>query len=83
TTAAAVAASTAAAAAAVGFPCSACALWTPVRICHDCSPATLRENDFYDRHLRLLIAGAHFLVTVVPDTGAALPHCCRLSSDHR
>ncbi|KAH6931743.1 hypothetical protein HPB50_000230 [Hyalomma asiaticum] len=55
----------------------------PVRICHDCSPATLRENDFYDRHLRLLLAGAHFLVTAVPDTGAALPHCCRLSSDHR
>ncbi|KAH7959138.1 hypothetical protein HPB49_008650 [Dermacentor silvarum] len=55
----------------------------PVRICHDCSPATLRENDFYDRHLRLLLAGAHFLVTVVPDTNAALPHCCRLSLDHR
>lgn len=55
----------------------------PVRICHDCSPATLRENDFYDRHLRLLLAGAHFLVTAVPETGAALPHCCRLSSDHR
>ncbi|XP_070389692.1 zinc finger FYVE domain-containing protein 21-like [Dermacentor albipictus] len=55
----------------------------PVRVCHDCSPATLRENDFYDRHLRLLLAGAHFLVTVVPDTNAALPHCCRLSLDHR
>lgn len=55
----------------------------PVRICHDCSPATLRENDFYDRHLRLLLAGAHFLVSVVPDTSAALLHCCRLSSDHR
>ncbi|XP_075746809.1 zinc finger FYVE domain-containing protein 21-like [Rhipicephalus microplus] len=55
----------------------------PVRICHDCSPATLRENDFYDRHLRLLLAGAPFLVTVVPDAGAALPHCCRLSPDHR
>ncbi|KAL3209969.1 hypothetical protein MRX96_037515 [Rhipicephalus microplus] len=24
-----------------------------------------------------------FLVTVVPDAGAALPHCCRLSPDHR
>lgn len=54
----------------------------PVRICHDCSPVTLRENDFYDRHLRLLLAGAHFLVSAPPDT-AAVPHSCRLSADHR
>ncbi|XP_077535600.1 zinc finger FYVE domain-containing protein 21-like isoform X3 [Haemaphysalis longicornis] len=54
----------------------------PVRICHDCSPVTLRENDFYDRHLRLLLAGAHFLVSALPDT-AIVPHSCRLSADHR
>lgn len=56
----------------------------PVRICHDCSPATLRENDFYDRHLRLLLAGAHFLVSTPRDEETpAVPHSCRLSPDHR
>ncbi|KAG0418211.1 hypothetical protein HPB47_005049 [Ixodes persulcatus] len=57
----------------------------PVRVCQDCSPATLRENDFYDRHLKLLLKGARFLVSVSPevDLGSATAHCCRLSGDHR
>ncbi|CAN7984841.1 unnamed protein product [Ixodes hexagonus] len=57
----------------------------PVRVCQDCSPATLRENDFYDRHLKLLLKGAPFLVSVSPevDLGSATAHCCRLSVDHR
>lgn len=57
----------------------------PVRVCQDCGPATLRENDFYERHLKLLLTGAKFLVSVSPqvDLGSATAHCCRLSVDHR
>uniref|UniRef100_A0A0K8RAG2 Putative zinc finger fyve domain-containing protein 21 n=1 Tax=Ixodes ricinus TaxID=34613 RepID=A0A0K8RAG2_IXORI len=36
---------------------------------------TLRENDFYDRHLKLLLKGARFLVPISPRGRPGLRHC--------
>ncbi|XP_037359983.1 zinc finger FYVE domain-containing protein 21 [Talpa occidentalis] len=53
----------------------------PVRQCARCALVSLREADFYDTQLKVLLSGAAFLVTL----GGARPEpmVCRLSSDQR
>lgn len=54
----------------------------PVRVCNSCRPATLRENDFYDRHLQVLLRGAKFLVSQ-QDSSDNNAYTCRLTASHR
>ncbi|XP_064460814.1 zinc finger FYVE domain-containing protein 21-like isoform X1 [Ornithodoros turicata] len=54
----------------------------PVRVCQNCQPATLRENDFYDRHLHVLLRGAKFMASQ-QDSSSSMPCTCKLTSSHR
>lgn len=57
----------------------------PVRVCHDCAPATVEENKFFDRHLKMLTAGATFRLgntdSIIESQDEMLQ--CKLSANHR
>ncbi|XP_023211653.1 zinc finger FYVE domain-containing protein 21-like [Centruroides sculpturatus] len=57
----------------------------PVRVCDECSEITTKENEFYEKHLKVLVSGANFLLNKTDDMGnvTTVPFFCRLSSDHR
>lgn len=54
----------------------------PVRQCGRCALVSLREAEFFDRQLRVLLAGATFLVTF-GDSGKSEAMVCRLSPNQR
>ncbi|XP_064600590.1 zinc finger FYVE domain-containing protein 21-like isoform X2 [Liolophura sinensis] len=56
----------------------------PVRVCGNCAEVTKRENEFFDKHLKVLITGGQFVVAdsePIDDNGPSL--VCKLSSSHR
>ncbi|XP_053358405.1 zinc finger FYVE domain-containing protein 21 isoform X1 [Clarias gariepinus] len=54
----------------------------PVRQCGECSLVSQKELDFYDKQLKVLMAGGTFLVTVgVSEKSETM--VCRLSNNHR
>ncbi|XP_061699250.1 zinc finger FYVE domain-containing protein 21 [Syngnathoides biaculeatus] len=54
----------------------------PVRQCARCAPASHKESDFYDKQIKVLLAGSSFAVTVgASDKCEAMT--CRLSNNHR
>ncbi|XP_013784569.1 zinc finger FYVE domain-containing protein 21-like [Limulus polyphemus] len=57
----------------------------PVRLCALCAEVTLKENEFYEKHLKTLQNGANFHVKSVESILPSQPvlHLCKLSSDHR
>lgn len=57
----------------------------PVRICSECTEVTRKENDFYDKHLKILTCGANFVLSSTGDDGTSEnpTFFCKLSSDHR
>lgn len=40
----------------------------PVRLCDDCADVTRKENEFYNKHLKLLVAGKRLVQMDVPDS---------------
>ncbi|GAB1609989.1 zinc finger FYVE domain-containing protein 21 [Argonauta hians] len=58
----------------------------PVRVCGGCSRTTKLENEFFDRHLKVLLNGCEFYVfedlTSEPSDNSPI-FFCKLSSDHR
>lgn len=55
----------------------------PVRQCGTCAGLSQREGDFYERHLKVLLAGTTFMVSVEKPNSTSLTMNCRLSNDHR
>ncbi|XP_054715412.1 zinc finger FYVE domain-containing protein 21-like [Uloborus diversus] len=55
----------------------------PVRVCAECRDVTKKENDFYDKHLKILLAGASFILDVESGSGMQVPIACCLSKDHQ
>lgn len=54
----------------------------PVRQCSDCSLASQRELDFYDKQLRVLLGGGTFVATLgTSEKNETMT--CRLSNNHR
>ncbi|XP_061891006.1 zinc finger FYVE domain-containing protein 21 isoform X2 [Entelurus aequoreus] len=54
----------------------------PVRQCGDCSLLSQKEGDFYDKQLKVLLAGSIFLVTLgVSNKSETMT--CRLANNHR
>lgn len=54
----------------------------PVRQCSDCSLASQRELDFYDKQLKVLLGGETFVVTLgTLEKNETMT--CRLSNNHR
>ncbi|XP_046688489.1 zinc finger FYVE domain-containing protein 21-like, partial [Homalodisca vitripennis] len=56
----------------------------PVRICQNCTPATLEENKFFDQQIKTLTNGATFMLEnnqMILSTTDLLQ--CKLSPDHR
>lgn len=49
----------------------------PVRVCEECSHTAKREEEFFERHLKTLCNGAHFIV----DESEPLTFLCKL--EHR
>ncbi|KAM7448854.1 Zinc finger FYVE domain-containing protein 21 [Porites harrisoni] len=46
----------------------------PVRVCEECSHTAKREEDFFEKHLKTLCNGAHFIV----DNSEPLKFLCKL-----
>jgi len=46
----------------------------PVRVCEECSHTAKREEEFFERHLKTLCNGAHFIV----DDSEPLKFLCKL-----
>ncbi|CAM9585354.1 unnamed protein product [Lampetra planeri] len=55
----------------------------PVRQCGTCAGLSQREGDFYERHLKVLLAGTTFMVSVEKPNSTSLTMNGRLSNDHR
>ncbi|KAG8201783.1 hypothetical protein JTE90_027267 [Oedothorax gibbosus] len=55
----------------------------PVRICIDCVEATKKENDFYEKHLKVLLTGANYNLDEANGSGTLIPLFCCLSKDHQ
>lgn len=57
----------------------------PVRLCALCAEVTLKENEFYEKHLKTLQNGAKFHVKSMESVLPSQPglHLCKLSFDHR
>ncbi|XP_076306457.1 zinc finger FYVE domain-containing protein 21-like isoform X3 [Tachypleus tridentatus] len=57
----------------------------PVRLCAFCAEVTLKENEFYEKHLKTLQNGAKFHVKSSESVLPSQPglHLCKLSSDHK
>lgn len=57
----------------------------PVRLCDVCTEITTKENEFYEKHLKVLVSGANFILNKTDDMGniTSVPFFCRISSDHR
>ncbi|XP_037098321.1 zinc finger FYVE domain-containing protein 21 isoform X1 [Syngnathus acus] len=54
----------------------------PVRQCSQCSLLSQKESDFYEKQIKVLVAGSPFLVTLgTSDKCASMT--CRLSNNHR
>ncbi|PIK54380.1 putative zinc finger FYVE domain-containing protein 21 isoform X1 [Apostichopus japonicus] len=53
----------------------------PVRLCDDCADVTRKENEFYNKHLKLLVAGT-FLILSGGDVENKTSFC-QLTSSHR
>ncbi|XP_030626979.1 zinc finger FYVE domain-containing protein 21 [Chanos chanos] len=54
----------------------------PVRQCGECGLISQKELDFYDKQLKVLMAGGTFVVTV-GDSEKSETMVCRLSNNHR
>ncbi|XP_061741680.1 zinc finger FYVE domain-containing protein 21-like [Nerophis ophidion] len=54
----------------------------PVRQCADCSLLSQKESDFYDKQLKVLLAGSTFLVTL-GGSNKSETMTCRLANNHR
>lgn len=54
----------------------------PVRVCTECNAVTKKENDFFDKHLKVLLNGANFLLDEGNGSGTKIPILCHLSKDH-
>ncbi|KAF8763223.1 Zinc finger FYVE domain-containing protein 21 [Argiope bruennichi] len=55
----------------------------PVRVCGDCVEVTKKENDFYEKHLKVLLSGANFNLDEDNGSGTLIPLFCCLSKDHQ
>ncbi|XP_070576825.1 zinc finger FYVE domain-containing protein 21-like isoform X2 [Ptychodera flava] len=56
----------------------------PVRVCGTCVPVTRKENEFFDKHIKVLMNGAHFLVSDDSiDENENETFLCKLTQDHR
>ncbi|XP_035676542.1 zinc finger FYVE domain-containing protein 21-like isoform X2 [Branchiostoma floridae] len=56
----------------------------PVRLCYDCAVITQKENEFYDKQLKVLLHGAAFQLSCPDDMeNLSEPCLCKLSTDHR
>ncbi|XP_066281269.1 zinc finger FYVE domain-containing protein 21-like isoform X1 [Branchiostoma lanceolatum] len=56
----------------------------PVRLCYDCAVITQKENEFYDKQLKVLLHGAAFQLSCPDDMeNLSEPCLCKLSADHR
>ncbi|XP_077994130.1 zinc finger FYVE domain-containing protein 21-like isoform X2 [Glandiceps talaboti] len=56
----------------------------PVRVCTNCVVITRKENEFYDKHLKVLMNGANFLVVDDSiDENENESFTCKLTQDHR
>ncbi|XP_054263300.1 zinc finger FYVE domain-containing protein 21-like isoform X1 [Macrosteles quadrilineatus] len=55
----------------------------PVRVCKNCTPATLQENKFFDQQLKTLINGATFTLETGQIHSSNDILQCKLSPDHR
>ncbi|XP_015906883.1 zinc finger FYVE domain-containing protein 21 [Parasteatoda tepidariorum] len=55
----------------------------PVRICDQCIEVTKKENEFYDKHLKVLLSGSHFNLDEETGSGTLIPIQCCLSKDHQ
>eukprot|EP00106_Octopus_bimaculoides_P020910 XP_014788352.1 PREDICTED: zinc finger FYVE domain-containing protein 21-like isoform X1 [Octopus bimaculoides] len=58
----------------------------PVRMCGSCTKITKQENDFFDKHLKVLLNGCEFYVVddinSEPSDNSTI-FFCKLSTDHR
>ncbi|GIX77868.1 zinc finger FYVE domain-containing protein 21 [Caerostris extrusa] len=55
----------------------------PVRVCEECIEVTKKENEFYDKHLKVLLSGANFNLDEETGQGNLIPLFCCLSKDHQ
>ncbi|GFQ74012.1 zinc finger FYVE domain-containing protein 21 [Trichonephila clavata] len=55
----------------------------PVRVCIDCVEVTKKENEFYDKHLKVLTSGANYNLDEENGSGTYIPLFCCLSKDHQ
>ncbi|KFM67614.1 Zinc finger FYVE domain-containing protein 21, partial [Stegodyphus mimosarum] len=55
----------------------------PVRVCAECLDLTKKENDFYDKHLKVLLSGANFTLDEANGSGSQIAIWCCLSKDHQ
>lgn len=52
----------------------------PTLVCNTCAPTCRSEEEFFQNHLKQLVAGAYFHLSDSPDPG--VEYLCKLSSDH-
>ncbi|XP_046343463.1 zinc finger FYVE domain-containing protein 21-like isoform X2 [Haliotis rufescens] len=56
----------------------------PVRHCNNCYENTLKENEFYDKHLKTLLTGGEFLMLDQDENSdSSESFLCKLSSNNR
>jgi len=58
----------------------------PVRVCASCNELTLKENEFYEKHIKTLMNGASFTISsndLSSEGDNQNTFLCKLSADHR
>ncbi|KAK6181126.1 hypothetical protein SNE40_009055 [Patella caerulea] len=56
----------------------------PVRQCNKCAEITKKENEFFDKHVKLLLSGGEFMIAEGDDDGEiSTSYICKLATDQR
>lgn len=53
----------------------------PVRVCEECAIVAKKENEFFDKHLKILVQGADFIVG--EESSEEFVHCKLNPKNHR